>query len=84
MNIGGVRRVPDDETLRVIFEEHRDWTTRQILVKFGWPVVLHTLRSHRRRLTRPSSGIEGVASMGRDEFSAILLDAQVKRLDARI
>ena len=84
MNYGGVRRVPDDDTLRRIFEEHRYLTTRQILDKFGWPVVLHTLRQYRRKLTRPSSGIEGVADMGRDEFSAILLDAQVKRLDARI
>ena len=83
MNIGGVRRVPDDDTLRRIFDEHRDLTTRQILDRFGWPVVLHTLREYRRNLTRPSSGIEGVASMGRDEFAAILKSEQVKRLDGR-
>ena len=84
MNLGGVRRLPDDDTLRRIFDEHRDLTTRQILDKFGWPVVLHTLRVYRRKLTRPASGIEGVASMGGDEFSALLKAEQVKRLDARI
>ena len=84
MNYGGVRRLPDDDTLRRIFEEHRDLTTRQILEQFGWPVVLHTLRVYHRKLTRPASGIEGVASMGRDEFTALLEAEQVKRLDARI
>ena len=84
MNIGGVRRVPDDDTLRLIFEEHRDLTTRQILDKFGWPVVLHTIQCYRRKLTRPSSGIKGVVDMSRDEFAAILEAEQVKRLDARI
>ncbi len=84
MNIGGVRRLPDDDTLRRIFDDHRDLTTRQILEKFEWPVVLHTLRCYRRKLTRPSSGIKGVASMGRDEFAALLKAEQVKRLDARI
>ena len=84
MNIGGVRRVPDDDTLRRIFEEHRDLTTRQILDKFGWPVVLHTIQCYRRKLTRPSSGIEGAASMSRDEFTALVKAEQVKRLDARI
>ena len=84
MNIGGVRRVPDDDTLRAIFEQHRDLTTRQILDKFGWPVVLHTIREYRRNLTRPASGIKGVASMSRDEFAALVKAEQVKRLDARI
>ena len=76
--------MPDDDTLRAIFEQHRDLTTRQILDKFGWPVVLHTIREYRRNLTRPASGIKGVASMSRDEFAAILKSEQVKRLDARI
>ena len=76
--------MPDDDTLRAIFEQHRDLTTRQILDKFGWPVVLHTIREYRRNLTRPASGIKGVASMSRDEFAALVKAEQVKRLDARI
>ena len=84
MSNGGPRRLPDDDTLRGIFEEHRDDSTRQILDKFGWPVVLHTLRVYRRRLTRPASGIDGVASLTNAEFAAIIEAEQVKRLDARL
>ncbi len=77
------RRVPDDATLRRIFEDDRDLTTRQILVKHQWPVVLHTVRQHRRRLTR-LTGIEGAASMSDKEFAAAVKAAQAKRFDSRI
>ena len=61
------RRVPPDDILTRIFQEHAGETTRAILTRYGWDVSLGSLRTYRRRLGRVSP-IAGVASMSQADF----------------
>ena len=61
------RRVPSDDVLKRIFQEHAGESSRAILERYGWDVSLNVLQMYRRKFRRRST-IAGVATMSRADF----------------